>query len=131
MISMINFEDFKTHYILGGAARNLRWRLSTSSSTGMLRSPQRCPLWVEAIFTHTSLLPEALTPSNRLAIRESLQNQRKRQSDTEKEWHWERERDFLLVRKKLTFKKYSCWNHEIYLHREMSHLNLVFFHQEL
>lgn len=71
------------YYILGGAARNLRWMLSTSSSTGMLRSPQRCPLWVGVIFTHTSLLPEARTPSSRLAIRESLWSQIKKLRDTE------------------------------------------------
>lgn len=59
-------------YLLGGVAKNLRWRLSTSSSTGMLSNPHRWPLWVDVIFTQTSLLPEALTPSNKLANKESL-----------------------------------------------------------
>ena len=59
-------------YLLGGVAKNLRWRLSTSSSTGMLSNPHRWPLWVGVIFTQTSLLPEALTPSNKLANKESL-----------------------------------------------------------
>lgn len=58
---------------LGGAAKNLRCRLSTSSSTGMLRRPHRWPRRVGAILTHTSLLPDARTPSSRLASRESLQ----------------------------------------------------------
>lgn len=57
---------------LGGAARNLRCKLSTSSSTGMLRRPHLCPRCVGAIFTQTSLLPDARTPSRRLARRESL-----------------------------------------------------------
>lgn len=57
---------------LGGAARNLRCKLSTSSSTGMLRRPHLCPRCVGAIFTQTSLLPDARTPSRRLASSESL-----------------------------------------------------------
>lgn len=65
------------HNILGGAARNLRCRLSTSSSTGMLSRPHRCPRRVGAILTHTSLFPDALTLSSRLASRESLQKWRK------------------------------------------------------
>jgi hypothetical protein len=38
----------------------------------MLSNPHRCPLWVAVIFTQTSLLPEALTPSSKLANKESL-----------------------------------------------------------
>lgn len=57
---------------LGGAARNLRCKLSTSSSTGMLSRPHLCPRCVGAILTQTSLLPDARTPSSRLAKRESL-----------------------------------------------------------
>lgn len=61
---------------LGGAARNLRCKLSTSSSTGMLNRPHLWPRCVGAILTHTSLLPDARTPSRRLANSESLHTQR-------------------------------------------------------
>ena len=63
---------------LGGAARNLRCRLSTSSSTGMLSRPQRWPRRVGAIFTHTSRFPDARTPSSRLASKESLRRMKGR-----------------------------------------------------
>lgn len=38
----------------------------------MLSNPHRWPLWVGVILTQTSLLPEALTPSSKLANKESL-----------------------------------------------------------
>lgn len=68
----IEIKLYLNQYLLGGVAKNLRWRLSTSSSTGMLSNPHRWPLWVDVIFTQTSLLPEALTPSSKLANKESL-----------------------------------------------------------
>jgi hypothetical protein len=50
-------------------------KISTSSSTGTLRGPIRLPLGVGTIFTWTSRLPEALTPSKREANNASLQTE--------------------------------------------------------
>lgn len=87
----IRFYETKGSDSLGGAARNLRCKLSTSSSTGMLSSPHLCPRWVGAILTHTSLLPDALTPSSKLANRESLQAHVQTDSakctNDQREWH--------------------------------------------
>lgn len=46
--------------------------LSASSSTGRCKGPNRYPLAVGRIVMCTSRLPEALTPSNNEANRESL-----------------------------------------------------------
>ena len=58
---------------LGGVlTRYLRYWLSTSSSIGRWSGPSLLPLTVLIIFTHTSLLPLALTPSRILHRRASL-----------------------------------------------------------